>query len=349
MKTKLFVLLCAFGTVLSLLCGCNSTPLRQAERAMVPADQVSKKLFARRAAALRAVLSSLPLRGAGLKLSSYSHRLLPGREIIEMVKLLGFNRIYCYISSETELGDELKDLLLNASSANIPVELVIRQGDFRHRLRGNALVRMLLPQFRTLPELAQDIAEFNDTLHPKGKLSGITVRFEPHLLTYANGADKIPGLKYIWNIHTFGPGLDNDLLVALSIEQLKQMKVNLKGLPLSVELPDFYPVLVAEKKLTRGKVKDFDSVGKVIVQCSGNKPSELVRMSNAALSENPNTAVVIPLADHTSVRTGALRRRNWSDLVRAVDFFVNSARKNNCSGVILRPLSELGFMLLEQE
>ena len=63
-----------------------------------------------------------------------------------MVKLLGFNRVYCYISSETELGDELKDLLLNASSANIPVELVIRQGDFRHRLRGNALVRMLLPQ-----------------------------------------------------------------------------------------------------------------------------------------------------------------------------------------------------------
>lgn len=348
MNMKFSALLCAFCTAL-LLCGCNSTPLRQAERAMVPADQVTKELFARRAAALRAVLSPLRLRGVGIKLSSYSHRVLPGKEIINMVKLLGFNRIYCYISSETELGDELKDLLLNASSANIPVELVIRQGDFKRRLRGNALVRLLLPQFRTLPDLALDIADFNDSLPPKGKLAGVTVRFEPHLLTYSNGADKIPGLKYAWDIDSFGPGLDNDQLVWLSIELLKQMKDNLKGMPLAVELPDFYPVLVAEKKLSKGRISDFSAVGKVIIQCSGNKPTELVKMSRAALSESPDTAVVIPLADHTSVRTGALRRRNWSDFVRAVDFFVTSARKNNCSGVILRPLSELGFMLLEQE
>lgn len=348
MKNILFTLICVF-CALVLLSGCNSTPVQQAERAMLPALPVSKELLNKRAETLRSVLAPMPLRGAGIKLSAYRHKVLPGKEIISLVKTLGFNRIYCYISSEKELSDDLTDLLVKASEAKIPVELFIRQGDFKRRLRGNALVRVLLPPFRTLPDLAEEIADFNDSLPDNAKLAGVTVRFEPHLFTYANGADKIPGLNYAWDKNTFGPGLDNDQLTSLSIELLKQMKKNLQGLPLSVELPDFYPLWVSEKKLTRGKVSDFSAIGKVIIQCSGNRPSELVKLTAAAMSESKNTMVVIPLAEHTSVRTGALRRRNWTDLVRAVGFFINSARKNNCSGVILRPLSELGYMLLEQE
>ena len=316
---------------------------------MLPALPVSQDLLDARAAALRNVLTPLPLRGVGIKLSAYRHKLLPGREIIALVKTLGFNRIYCYISSEKELSGELEDLILTASREKIPVELLVRQGDFKRRLRGNALVRILLPQFRTLPDLAEEIADFNDSLPDGAKLAGVTVRFEPHLFTYANGADKIPGLNYAWDINSFGPGLDNDQLTMRSIDLLKKMKQNLNGLPLSVELPDFYPVWVAENKLTRGKVSDFASIGKVIIQCTGNRPTELVKLSSTALSEGKAALVVIPLAEHTSVRTGALRRRTWTDFVRAVGFFINSARKNNCSGVILRPLSELGYMLLEQE
>lgn len=348
MKNMFFTLICLFCALL-LLSGCNSTPVRQAERAMLPAFPVSKDLLKSRSDALRSVLSKVPHRGVGIKLSAYRHKLLPGKEIIELVKSLGFNRIYCYVSSETELSEDLTDLVVKASAAGIPVEILIRQGDFKRRLRGNALIRFLLPQFRTLPELAEDIAEFNSSLPPKAKLAGVTVRFEPHLFTYANGADKIPGLIYIWDVNTFGPGLDNDQLAMVAIEQLKKMKKNLGTLPFSIELPDFYPAMVAENKLSVGRVKDFSSIGKVIIQCSGNRPSELVKLSSTALSESKDTMVVIPLAEHTSVRSGALRRRNWSDFVRAVDFFINSARKNNCSGVILRPLSELGYMLLEQE
>ena len=107
---------------------------------------------------------------------------------LKFVRQLGFNRLYCYISSETELDDELRGLIGSASKEKIPVELMVRQGDFRHRFRGNALVRSFLPQFRKLPDLAAEIVEFNGTLPPQARLAGVTVRFEPHLFTRANGA-----------------------------------------------------------------------------------------------------------------------------------------------------------------
>ena len=141
----------------------------------------------------------------------------------------------------------------------------------------------------------------------------------------------------------------NDKLVELSMEQLKKMKAKLKNLPLSIELPDFYPAWVREGKLSKGSVKDLAAIGKVMLQCSGNQPSQLVTRSAAAMKEGKNMVAVIPVAGHTSVNSGALRRRDWNDLVRALGYFVNSTRKQNCSGVIIRPLSELGYMLLEQD
>ena len=350
MKKLTDIILCAScATALIWTAGCNSTPVRQVECALLPFTQAEKAAVKTRAAALKKALVKLPVRGAGLTLNAYRNTHRPAQQIMSFVKQLGFNRIICYISSETELDSALEELVISASQAGIPFYLMLRQGDFKHRFRGNALVRKFLPQFRTLPDLAADITAFNEKLPSNVKLAGVTVRFEPHLFTYANGADKIPGLPYIWNHTTFGAGLDNDKLTELSLAQLRRMKKELKGLPLSVELPDFYPVWVAEKKLTRGAVKDFRDIGEVFIQCSGNRPTELLQKSKEALKGAPDTLAVIPLAGHTSVNDGALRRRNWEDFVRAVDLFINSTRKNNCSGVILRPLSELGYMLLEQD
>lgn len=350
MKKTTDIILCAScATALIWTAGCNSTPVRQDECALLPITQAEKAVINTRAAALKKVLSKMPVRGVGLSLNSYKNVHRPAHQIMQFVKQLGFNRIYCYVSSETELGPVLEEVAVSASQAGIPVYLQLRQGDFKHRFRGNALVRSFLPQFRTLPDLAEEITAFNDALPSGAKLAGVTVRFEPHLFTFANGADKIPGLPYIWSNTTFGAGLDNDKLVELSLSQLRAMKQKLKGLPLSVELPDFYPVWVAEKKLTRGRVRDFKGIGSVCIQCSGNRPTELLKRSKEALDGADNMVAVIPLAGHTSVNDGALRRRNWGDLVRAVDFFINSTRKKSCSGVILRPLSELGYMLLEQD
>ena len=350
MKTKRITILCTLGVLLAAgTGGCNSTPLRMEERAMVPVNQAKKQIIMRRAAAFRRVLSPLKVRGAGLNLNSYDHYQLPASEIMKLVRQLGFNRIYCGISSESELSEKLEQLLSAAAAAKIPVELMIRQGDFKHRFRGNALVRCFLPQFRQLPDLAEEIAKFNDSLPPKAKLAGVTVRFEPHLFTHANGAAEIPGLHYLWSSSTFGKDLDNDKLVELSMVQLKKMKAKLKKLPLSIELPDFYPAWVREGKLSRGSVKDLAAIGKVMLQCSGNQPSQLVTRTAAAMKEGKNMVTVIPVADHTSVHSGALRRRDWNDLVRALGYFVNSSRNSNCSGVVIRPLSELGYMLLEQD
>ena len=348
-KHTSFIYFASSVLLLCLTAGCNSTPVRQSERALLPVNQARKGIVLQRAAALRRVLAPMELRGAGITLNAYRNRIITASEMMKLVKELGFNRIFCHITSETELSDDLKELLAAASKAGLPVELTLRQGDFKHRFRGNALVRTFLPQFRTLPDLARDIVEFNNALPAQCRLAGVTVRFEPHLLSYANSADKIPGLLYIWNNSSFGPGLDNDKLVKLCIVQLQQMKANLKGLPLSVELPDFYPRWVKEGKLSTGRARDFKAVGRVMIQCSGNLPSELVSFSSEAFAGEKKMSAVIPLAGHTSIRSGALRRRNWNDLTAAVGFFVNSTRKQNCSGVVLRPLSELGYMLLEQD
>ena len=339
--------LCAFFCA-GAVTGCNSTPAREQEPAVFPVSQAQKKVIERRAAALKKVTASLKIRGVGIRLNAYRNTPMPDSQIISLVKKLGFNRIYCYISSETELSEELERLVVSAASAGIPVELAVRQGDFKKRYRGNVLVRFFLPQFRQLPDLAEDIVAFNEDLPEKAKLAGVTVRFEPHLFTYANGAAEIPGLHYIWSNYTFGKGLDNDKLVELSIKQLQQMKKKLGALPLSVELPDFYPLWKKEGKISQGSVKDFAQVGKVMLQCSGNVPSMLLKGA-AFMKEGKDILAVIPVADHTSVRSGALRRRDWNDLVKSLGYFINSSRNMNCSGVVIRPLSEVGYMLLEQD
>ena len=345
-RTTFFCALCALAA--AGISGCNSTPVRQTGSAMLPVDQVHRITASRRAGALKKSLSPLKLRGVGVSLSAYRNSPLSMQEILKLVREMGFNRIYCYISSETELSDTLEQLIAAAAKVRIPVELMIRQGDFKYRFRGNALVRTFLPQFRDLPELADDIVKFNDSLPDGLRLAGVTVRFEPHLFTFANGADKIPGLHYIWDPNTFGAGLDNDKLTELSLQKLRVMKKNLQGIPLSVELPDLYPVWVAEKKLTRGAVRDFKDIGPVLLQSSGNLPSQLVKQSAALLKQHKRMSVVIPVADHTSVRSGALRRRNWSDLVRALNYFVNNTR-SHCGGVVVRPFSGLAYMLFEKD
>ena len=350
MKRKHIILKCALLALLSAGAGgCNTTPLRESERALIPVEQAGQKTVETRIAALKKVMAPLKTRGVSVDLNAYAHHPMPGQEILKAVKKMGFNRICCRISSESELSETLQKLLVSAAAEKLPVELVLRQGDFKQRFRGNALVRALLPQFRQLPEMAEEIVRFNETLPANAKIAGVQVVFEPHRFTYANGASEIPGLLYLWSDATFGKGLDNDKLVELSIKQLEKMKANLKGIPLSVELPDFYPLWKKEGKLTRGSAKDFSAIGKVVIRCTGNLPSQLVNNSKTAMADAKEVTAVIPLADHTSVRSGALRRRDWNDLVRALGFFISSTRKANCSGVILRPLSELGYMLLEQD
>lgn len=350
MKRNTDIILLLLALLLLAGCaGCNTTPQRVEKAALLPLLQVSDSTAVKRATALKKVLAPMKERGAGITLSAYRNRILPEKTVLEAVKKLGFNRIYCSISSESELGDDLKRLVVSAASAGIPVYLAVRQGDFQHRFRGNAFIRSLLPQYRRLPDLAEDIADFNDSLPADAKLAGVAVRFEPHLFTAENGADRIPGLHYIWSDVTFGIGLDNDKLTELSVKLLHKMKKNLKKLPLFVELPDFYPVWVAEKKLSKGKAADFAGLDGVMIQCTGNKPREIVRKFSEASGKNKNIQAVIPLAGHTSVRTGALRRRDWNDLTRSAGYIVDSLRKMNCSGVVLRPLSELGFMILEQD
>ena len=82
----------AAAALLLTAAGCNSTPVRQEERAMEPPTPAQKATVERRAAALRRALSPLKVRGVGVPLSSYRHRIFPSAEVMKMVRQLGFNR-----------------------------------------------------------------------------------------------------------------------------------------------------------------------------------------------------------------------------------------------------------------
>ena len=62
--------------------------------------------------------------------------------------------------------------------------------------------------------------------------------------------------------------------------------------------------------------------------------------------EDKQIVVVIPLADHTTIDQGRLRRRNWFDFKRTVDNFMKKS-PNAADGVIITPLAVVEYLRQE--
>lgn len=133
---------------------------------------------------------------------------------------------------------------------------MIRQDAYFRVFRGGSLVRPLIPEKTTLPEMAEKIVDFNDGLPETDRIAGLTVVVAPHEFTTAN-VNRPKHLMYAWSPKTFGPGLDNDMLMKYTFNQLREIAVLLGDLPLTVGVPDFYHQLAAEGKISVGKVGDF--------------------------------------------------------------------------------------------
>ena len=70
----------------------------------------------------------------------------------------------------------------------------------------------------------------------------------------------------------------------------------------------------------------------------------------AAIPKGCGAIVGINLAEHTSVDTGALRRRDWNDLMRAMRYILNDFGKHpSFEGFLIAPFSALEFLRMERD
>ena len=345
------------GALLALLClvgtGCVSTPERPAPQLILPELEAPREVQAQRAADFRKLTAKVRIRGVGIHLFAVRRSGVPLDELLDRVATLGFNRIYCYVSSESQLDDFFQEFIIKAVNRGLPVEVVLNQRDFYFRSTGNKIVRLFRPNYLRVDDAAGAVARFDAMLPAGAKLAGVTVIIEPHLFTASN-PDTPPDSIYCWSDKTFGSDLDNAMLMKESLERLRQAKVKAGHLPLTCAAADFYHELATEGKLPEGKITDFCAISKrVLLLDSGNKPSESAKVVENELAAIPrgNTALVgLSIAEHTSVDSGALRRRDWNDLMRAMRYLLGRFEQHPAfEGFVIAPFAALEFVRMERD
>ena len=346
------------SVILAALClggvGCGvTTPERPAQQLILPELEAPREVQTRRAVDFRRLTAKVKVRGVGVYLSALRKMAIPQKEFFDRIAALGFNRIYCYVSSESQLDGFFADFISQAVNRGLPVEVVLNQRDFYFRSTGNRIVRWFRPNYLRVDDAAELLARFDRSLPANAKLAGVTVIIEPHLFTATN-PDTPPDSLYYWSDKTFGSDLDNAMLMKESLERLRQAKAKAAPLPLTCAAADFYHELAVEGKLPYGKITDFCAISRrVLLIDSGNKPSEAAKVVENELAAIPrgNTALVgISIAAHTSVDTGALRRRDWNDLMRAMRFILKRFGKHpSFEGFVIAPFSALEFVRMERD
>lgn len=343
--------------VLTALClggtGCVATPARQTRRMMLPELEAPREVQKRRAAEFRKLTANVKLRGVGVHIFAVRQSQIPVDELLDRIAEYGFNRIFCYVSSETQLDDFFREFVGKAVRRGLPVEVMLNQRDFYFRSTGNKIVRWFRPNYLRVDDAVELLARF-DAESPGGcKIAGVTVVIEPHLFTATN-PDTPSDSLYYWSDKTFGSDLDNAMLMRATLERLRQAKAKAGHLPFTCATADFYHELAESGKLPEGRISDFCAISKrVMLLDSGNKPSEaakVVKNELAAIPRGCSAFVGINLAGHTSVDSGALRRRDWSDFMRAMRYMLKEFGKYpTFEGFVIAPFAALEFTRMERD
>ncbi len=350
-RKVLFYLLPGF-----ILVGCSSSSPPPPVRHVWIGRHAQPEVAQERARELAKTTSGCSIRGVGLEYREIQPADLENpANLVSRIGEFGFNRIFIRLDRQDQLGDTLAVLINAGSAAGIPVELAVWRSDFDESYRGNAVRRLLFPRNLTLKDAAEGVARFNRQFQPGTGVAGLTVVIEPHMYT-ADSPVRPHGELYAWSDKTFGPGLDNEMLMRQAIAELKAMVPLLDGIPLTVSVPDFYQELVAEGKLEVGGVNDFLDINParpvVFLRNYGNKPTETAqRVADelAAAKIGRSVLVGINIAGHISVTKGALRRRDWRDFNRAVNYFLLQWRESPAFlGVVLGPFPAIEELQLEE-
>jgi len=160
-----------FGLTLLFISGCGHTPVRSVFPASLPPHTAETAAASARAEKFRSITAKLPLRGVALYPAAFAGS-FTDKEVLDAVSRLGFNRIYCCLTSEQELNERLTAFLTEAASRNIPVELVLSQQDFYRQYRANRLIRGLFIQYPDLCEAVQRSIGYNAELPENIRFSG---------------------------------------------------------------------------------------------------------------------------------------------------------------------------------
>lgn len=301
--------------------------------------------MARRADELAKVLEPCRVRGLAFRPETLadSHFASPA-DFLALVREFGFNRLYVYLASPESLElPQLDELFVEAGKEGMPVEAVLPESCYVIGRRGNFILRNFVSGGTTLEEMLAHLREF-EADHESFRFSGVTVLAEPHLFTSANPR-RPKNLVFAWSDKTFGPGLDNDRIMRATLQKLSAFGAELGSTPFTVAMPDFYEELVQEGKLSCGSVADFSAAApKIMIRNAGNKPTEAVEVvRNELNAAKPGSLLIsITLAEHTSVTAGSLRRRNWADFIRSLDYAIGQWKQYPAfDGVVLGPFSRI--------
>ena len=346
---KNFMTLLIAVSALLIVSGC-ATPAGNVMPGATPPNPADDAVSAARAVQFRKMTSDFAVRGIGVFPEAFENRYSPA-EVSSRIRALGFNRVYCTITTEKALNENFIALLREFGNVGLPVEVVLRQQDFYRRNQTNQLLRDLVWQYPSLKDAVQMVLKFNLKLpEDVRKISGITLVTGAHTFTNAN-VERTRGQLYAWAEDRYGIGQDNDMLMRQMFTQLKEIAALPGMLPLTIGIQDFYHENAVAGKLSCGSIRDFAKLGKVMVINRGNVATQLVKRVEDELKDagKEKILITIPLAGHTSFNQGKLRRRDWNDFCRAIDYAGKHFKKNPaCGGIVVSPLAVIEFLRQER-
>ena len=316
--------------------------------------RVSDKVMVQRAEELKKALADFPFRGIELAPEWLpSEEQFSNRQILKKIQAFGFNCICIYLKNKDFLGEKrLTEFVTEARREGFRVMLELRQSDFVYHYRGNALVRMFVPESLSVVEMAREVASFNEDLPEDAKLNGLIIAVDPHEFTRSNHM-RPKNYVFSWDEKSYGAGLDNDLMMRHALNMLLEVCNAVRPLPVTASVADFYHDRAKEGKLTVGKMDDFLEISpQVIVRSSGNKPSEAVLALGEELQDmkrHESVVIGFSLASHASISKGAFRKRNWTDFMKGVNYLVKTwSRSPAMGGMMLGPLRVLDELQREE-
>lgn len=330
--------------LLLLAVGCSEVPLESSSLVTAP-PRAEQEVIEARADTLAKLLAECSVRGVLIEPAHLTAGYVRNpADLVENAAQLGFNRLLLKLPS-TELleTDWFPRLAAAARARGMVLELVLRQQDYVYRYRGNSMIRPFISGGPTLEDAAREILDYNRSHRPEERIAAISISVEPELFTSAN-QNRPKDLLFAWSGQTFGPGLDNDRIMEYTLDRVAVAARLLRGkVELSIGIGDFYQELVEQGKLTRGGISDFLAVApRLVIRNSGNKPSEAVEAvtKELAVVKSPGAVLIsVGIAEHTAVESGALRRRDWNDFLRALTYAVGQWRLSpSFGGVVIGPL-----------
>ncbi len=329
--------------LLILAAGCAEMPLESSSLVTAP-PRVEPAVVEARAAALKELLAECPVRGVLIEPEHLTAGYIaePGK-LVRNAGAFGFNRLFLVLPDTAMLSaDWFPRLAAAAHERGMALELLLFQSDYVYHYRGNRIIRIFLSGGPTLPDAARKILAYNRSHRPEQRIDAVTVAIEPDSFTLAN-QNRPKDLLFAWSDRTFGPGLDNDRIMAYTVDRVAEAARLFAGkVGFTVGTGDFYQELIESGKLTRGGIGELLEVApRVLVRNTGNKPSEAVEVvqNELAVAGTPGSVLIgVNVAEHTAVESGALRRRDWNDLVRALAHAMDQWRLAPAfGGVVLGP------------